>query len=66
MVPPFVLFISVGVERIGRHRAHRRAATAIAESATSDEDQEKVRSMCRNMAGFKLDKFDSIIYDAYA
>jgi pyrroloquinoline quinone (PQQ) biosynthesis protein C len=42
-----------------------RAATAIAESATADEDQEKVRTMCRNMAGFKLGKFDSI-YDEYA
>ena len=40
-----------------------RAATA--ESATSDEDQEKVRKICRNMAGFKLGKFDSI-YDEYA
>jgi pyrroloquinoline quinone (PQQ) biosynthesis protein C len=42
-----------------------RAAAAIAESAISDEDQEKVRTMCRNMAGFKLGKFDSI-YDEYA
>jgi pyrroloquinoline quinone (PQQ) biosynthesis protein C len=42
-----------------------RAATAIAESAISDEDQEKVRTMCRNMAEFKLGKFDSI-YDEYA
>ena len=42
-----------------------RAATAIAESAISDEDQEKVRTMCRNMAGLKLGKFDSI-YDEYA
>jgi pyrroloquinoline quinone (PQQ) biosynthesis protein C len=42
-----------------------RAATAIVESATSDEDQEKVRTMCRNMAGLKLGKFDSI-YDEYA
>jgi pyrroloquinoline quinone (PQQ) biosynthesis protein C len=42
-----------------------RAATAIAESVTSDEDQEKIRTMCRNMAAFKLGKFDSI-YDEYA
>jgi pyrroloquinoline quinone (PQQ) biosynthesis protein C len=42
-----------------------RSAAAIAESATSDEDQEKVRTICRNMAGFKLGKFDSI-YDEYA
>jgi pyrroloquinoline quinone (PQQ) biosynthesis protein C len=42
-----------------------RAANAIAESVTSDEDQEKIRTMCRNMAGFKLGKFDSI-YDEYA
>jgi hypothetical protein len=42
-----------------------RATTAIAESATSDENQEKVRKMCRNIAGFKLGKFDSI-YDEYA
>jgi pyrroloquinoline quinone (PQQ) biosynthesis protein C len=41
-----------------------RAAAAIAESVTSDEDQEKIRTMCRNMAGFKLGKFDSI-YDEY-
>jgi len=37
-----------------------RAATAIAESATSDEDQEKVRTMCRNMAGVRLGKFESM------
>jgi pyrroloquinoline quinone (PQQ) biosynthesis protein C len=42
-----------------------RAASAIAENATSDEQQEKVRTLCRNMAGFKLGKFDSI-YDEYA
>jgi pyrroloquinoline quinone (PQQ) biosynthesis protein C len=42
-----------------------RAAAAIAESATSEEEQEKVRRICRNMAGFKLGKFDSI-YDEYA
>ena len=41
-----------------------RAATAIAETVTRDEDQEKIRTMCRNMAGFKLGKFDSI-YDEY-
>jgi pyrroloquinoline quinone (PQQ) biosynthesis protein C len=41
-----------------------RAANAIAESVTSDEDQEKIRTMCRNMAGFKVGKFDSI-YDEY-
>jgi len=42
-----------------------RAANAISESVTSDEDQEKIRTMCRNMAGFKLGKFYSI-YDEYA
>jgi len=42
-----------------------RAANAISESVTSDEDQEKIRTMCRNMAGFKLGKFDSI-YDEYS
>ena len=42
-----------------------RAANAISESVISDEDQEKIRTMCRNMAGFKLGKFDSI-YDEYA
>jgi hypothetical protein len=42
-----------------------RATAAIAESATSDEDQEKVRTICRNMAGLKLGKFNSI-YDEYA
>ena len=42
-----------------------RAANAIAESVTSEEDQEKIRTMCRNMAAFKLGKFDSI-YDEYA
>ena len=41
------------------------SAAAIAESATNDEDQEKVRTICRNLAGFKLGKFDSI-YDEYA
>ncbi len=42
-----------------------RAAAAIAANATSDEDQEKVRRICRNMAVLKLGKFDSI-YDEYA
>ena len=42
-----------------------RAAASIAESATSEEDQEKVRTICRNMAEFKLGKFDSI-YEEYA
>ena len=42
-----------------------RAANAIAELATTDEDQEKVRAVCRNMAKLKLGKFDSI-YDEYA
>jgi pyrroloquinoline quinone (PQQ) biosynthesis protein C len=42
-----------------------RAAAAIAESATDGDDQEKIRTMCKNMAGFKLGKFDSI-YDEYA
>jgi hypothetical protein len=44
---------------------HRARDAAIAESATSDEDQEKVRTICRNMAGLKLGKFNSI-YDEYA
>jgi pyrroloquinoline quinone (PQQ) biosynthesis protein C len=43
----------------------KRSAAAIAEAATTEEDQEKIRTMCRNMAGFKLGKFDSI-YDEYA
>jgi pyrroloquinoline quinone (PQQ) biosynthesis protein C len=43
----------------------KRSANAIAEMATTDEDQEKVRTMCRNMAKLKLGKFDSI-YDEYA
>ncbi len=42
-----------------------RSAKAIAELATSDLDQEKVRAVCRNMARFKLGKFESI-YDEYA
>ena len=42
-----------------------RAARAIAELATSDEDQTKVRAICRHMAKLKLAKFDSI-YDEYA
>ncbi len=41
-----------------------RATNAIAELVTTDEEQEKVRAMCRNMAKFKLGKFDSI-YDEY-
>jgi pyrroloquinoline quinone (PQQ) biosynthesis protein C len=41
-----------------------RAANAIAELATTDEDAEKVRTICRNMARLKLGKFDSI-YDDY-
>ena len=41
-----------------------RATNAIAELVTTDEEQEKVRTMCRNMAKFKLGKFDSI-YDEY-
>ena len=42
-----------------------RAANSIAELAQSEQDQEKVRAMCRNMAKLKLGKFDSI-YDEYA
>ena len=42
-----------------------RSANAIAGMATTDEDQERVRVMCRNMARLKLGKFDSI-YDEYA
>ena len=41
-----------------------RATHAIAELVTTEEEQEKVRAMCRNMARFKLGKFDSI-YDEY-
>ena len=42
-----------------------RSAKAIAELADSDEDKERVRLVCRNMARFKLGKFDSI-YEEYA
>ena len=42
-----------------------RAAKAIAELADSDEDRERVRHVCRNMARLKLGKFDSI-YEEYA
>ncbi len=42
-----------------------RAAKAIAELADSDEDRERVRFVCRNMARLKLGKFDSI-YEEYA
>ncbi|MCH7482908.1 MAG: iron-containing redox enzyme family protein [Chloroflexi bacterium] len=42
-----------------------RAAKAIAELASSDEDRERVRAVCRNMARLKLGKFDAI-YDEYA
>ncbi|PZC47327.1 MAG: Pyrroloquinoline quinone (PQQ) biosynthesis protein C [Chloroflexi bacterium] len=42
-----------------------RSANTIAVMATSDEDQERVRVMCRNMARLKLGKFDSI-YEEYA
>ena len=42
-----------------------RAAKAIAELADSDEDRERVRLVCRNMARLKLGKFDSI-YEEYA
>jgi pyrroloquinoline quinone (PQQ) biosynthesis protein C len=42
-----------------------RSAKAIAELATTNLDQEKVRNVCRNMARFKLQKFESI-YDEYA
>ena len=42
-----------------------RAANSIAELAQSEQDQETVRAMCRNMAKLKLGKFDSI-YDEYA
>ena len=42
-----------------------RAANAIARLATTDDVQERVRAVCRNMARFKLGKFDSI-YDDYA
>ena len=34
-----------------------RVANAIAELATTDEEQERVRTVCRNMARFKLAKF---------
>ena len=42
-----------------------RAANAIAQLAVTDEEQERVRAVCRNMAKFKLGKFESI-YDEYA
>ncbi len=42
-----------------------RAAKAIAELADSDEDRERVRQVCRNMARLKLGKFDAI-YEEYA
>ena len=42
-----------------------RAAKAIAELADSEEDRERVRRVCRNMARLKLGKFDSI-YEEYA
>jgi pyrroloquinoline quinone (PQQ) biosynthesis protein C len=42
-----------------------RAANAIAELATTEETQQRVRAMCRNMARLKVGKFDSI-YDEYA
>ena len=42
-----------------------RAANAIAQLAVTDEEQERVRAVCRNMARFKLGKFESI-YDEYA
>ena len=42
-----------------------RAAKAIAEQATSDEERSKVTAICRHMAKLKLGKFDSI-YDEYA
>ena len=43
----------------------KRSADAIAAMAPSDEEQEKVRQMCRNMARLKRGKFEGI-YDAYA
>ena len=42
-----------------------RAAKAIAELVTTDEEREKVRAICRHMAKLKLGKFDSI-YDEYS
>lgn len=42
-----------------------RAAKAITEQATSDEDRSKVVAICQHMAKLKLGKFDSI-YDEYA
>jgi pyrroloquinoline quinone (PQQ) biosynthesis protein C len=44
---------------------HTKAgAIAVAELATTDEEQERVSAMCRHMAKLKLGKFDSI-YDEY-
>jgi pyrroloquinoline quinone (PQQ) biosynthesis protein C len=54
----FIIHMGADVEHT------KRSANAIAEIATSVEDQEKVRTMCRNMARLKLGKFDSI-YDEY-
>ena len=42
-----------------------RAANAIAQLVETDQDREKVRAVCRNMAKLKLGKFDSI-YEEYA
>ena len=42
-----------------------RAAKALTEQATSDEDRAKVIAICTHMAKLKLGKFDSI-YDEYA
>ena len=41
-----------------------RAAKALGEIASTEEEQERVRAVCRNMAKAKLGKFDSI-YDEY-
>ena len=42
-----------------------RSANMIAELATTDDSQQRVAAVCRNMARFKLGKFESI-YDDYA
>ena len=55
-------FVVHGVADI-EHTA--RAAKAIAELADSDEDRERVRLVCRNMARLKVGKFDSI-HEEYA
>lgn len=55
----FVLHRSADVEHT------QRSANAIATMVSNDEEREKVRQVCRNMARLKLAKFEGI-YKAYA